>query len=190
MRKKRNFKQEYQARIKRGLAAGKSRSAARGHPRSADPRNTAGLRIDRNSAVEKALTRMLRGESQKAAARAEGVSAEKLRAYQNLNTASRREGRKWVISDLRPQAFWMVTRGKPRPVTLARYLGTKLSAHLQAVNKFLDSNNRAYLQPFVGKGVRDVNGRFHPFETDPNTLRRLDSIGELHFLEIYADVAT
>jgi hypothetical protein len=189
MRKKRDHKQEYRKRMERGLAGGKSRSAARGHPRAVDFSTPRPSPINRESPVEKALARMRRGESQKDAAKAEGISAEKLRAYQKINTTSKRQRRKWVISDLRPQEFWMVTRGKLRVVTLSRDLGSELSAHSRAIDRFLNTNNRAHLQPFVGRGVRDTQGRFHPFETDPNTLRRLDSIGELHFLEIYADVA-
>jgi len=83
----------------------------------------------------------------------------------------------------------MVSRGKIGPVTVARDLGSEVSAHLHAINRFLDTNNRDHLLPFIGRGIRDLHGRFHQFEVDPNTLRRLDSIGELHFLEIYADVA-
>ena len=30
---------------------------------------------------------------------------------------------------------------------------------------------------------------FTPYETRPNVLRKLDSVGELSFIEIYADVA-
>lgn len=187
--RKRNFKQEYQRRIERGLATGKSRSVARGHPRAGDLPGKPPSRIDRESKLEKALARMRRGDTQKAAAKAEGLSVERLRAYQKLNTASKLHGRKWLISDMRPEAFWMATRGKLRSVTLPRDLGSELSAYWQAVDKFLDTNTRAYLRPFEGRGLRDVQGRFHPYETDPNTLRRLDSIGELHFLEIYADVA-
>ena len=41
------------------------------------------------------------------------------------------------------------------------------------------------LKPFVGDGVRDVSGAFHPFETGPNNLYRLDSTGELSVPEIY-----
>lgn len=41
------------------------------------------------------------------------------------------------------------------------------------------------LRPFVGQGVRDVNGVFHPYETNENTLYRLDQTGELSVPEIY-----
>lgn len=187
--RKRNYKQEYQRRIERAVAAGKSRSAARGHPRAADLPSKPASRIDRESPVEKALTRMLRGESQKSASKAEGISAERLRAFLKSNTTARRLGRQWVISDRRPQSFWMITRGQLRPVTLRREQGKWLSAHARAVNEFLSTNDPTPLEPFVLRAVKDVHGRVHPYETDPNTLRRLDSIGELHFLEIYADVA-
>jgi hypothetical protein len=189
MRKTRNFKKEYLRRIAAGLTAGKSRSAARGHPKAADIGSRPASAIDRNAPVEKALARMRHGESQRAAATAEGVSAEKLRAFLKLNTVSRHEGGSWVISDQRPQQFWIASRGQLKPVTVANELGSEIGTYWNAVDKFLNSNIRRYLLGFVGKGVRDVQGRFHPYETDPNTLRRLDSIGELHFIEIYADVA-
>src|SRR5262249_18016923 len=153
----------------RGLAAGKSRSAARGHARAADLPKPRPSPIDLKSPVEKALSRMRRGESQRSAAKAEGIGVERLRAYQKLNTISKRQGRKWVISDLRPQGFWLATRGQFKPVTLPRDEGTVVSNYWQAVDKFLQSNNVQHLRPFEGKGVRDVQGRFHPFETAPNT---------------------
>jgi hypothetical protein len=33
------------------------------------------------------------------------------------------------------------------------------------------------------------SGAFHPFETRPNVLRKLDSIGELSFVDIYRQTA-
>jgi len=102
MRRKRNFEREYQQRIRRGLAAGKSRSAARGHPRAADLPTSAPGKIDRGSPVERALARMRRGETQTAAAKAEGVSAERLRAHLKLNTVAKRQGRK--VDHFRPTA--------------------------------------------------------------------------------------
>ena len=80
------------------VAEGKSRSAGRGHPTAADLQIPIGP-IDRQSPLEKALTRIKRGETQKSAARAERVSVEKLRGYQKSNTTALRQGRKWIISD-------------------------------------------------------------------------------------------
>jgi|HubBroStandDraft_6_1064221.scaffolds.fasta_scaffold1316961_2 hypothetical protein len=54
-----------------------------------------------------------------------------------------------------------------------------------AINKFLETNDPAHLEPFVGLGLRDTRKRFWPFETRPNVLRKLDSAGELSFVELY-----
>jgi len=189
MARKRDFKLEYQRRVRRGLAAGKSRSVARGHPRAADlPKPPPGP-IARQSPLEKALARMKHGESQGAAAKAEGVSVEKLRRYRLQSTTSERRGRSWVIFDLRPVDYFIASNGERKTVTLPRNEGTALSAYWRSVDRFLDTNRASLLEPWVGKGVRDTRNRFHEYETRPNVLRRLDSIGELDFLEIYADVA-
>jgi NAD(P)-dependent dehydrogenase (short-subunit alcohol dehydrogenase family) len=54
-----------------------------------------------------------------------------------------------------------------------------------AVNLFLETNNPSHLAVFVGKGLGNSGGVFHPFETRPNVLRKLDSAGELSFVDIY-----
>jgi hypothetical protein len=185
----RDFQAEYIRRIEKGLKAGKSRSAARGHPTARDLPKPAATKIDRNSPMERALARMKRGESQIAAAKAEGVRLEKLRIYREQHTTSQRRRRAWIIFDLRPDDFWIASKGKLQRVTLARDDASQLSAYWRAVELFSLTNNAEHLRPFVGKGVYDVRGVFHPFETGPNNLRKLDSAGELSFLEIYADVA-
>jgi hypothetical protein len=58
------------------------------------------------------------GLSQREAARQVGVSPERLRRFQKLNTTSRKEGRRWIISDTRPVSVVMATRGKMRDVTV------------------------------------------------------------------------
>jgi hypothetical protein len=100
-----------------------------------------------------------------------------------------RQGRKWIISDRRPVPMWMATRGKIKAITVALDDASEIGRYWSQVNKFLDTNSLEHLAPFVGKGVRDIEGRPHPFEVRPNVLRKLDSAGELDFLEIYADVA-
>ena len=186
MRQPRNFRNEYQARKTKGLAAGKSLSAARGHPKASDlPRPTGP--VDRRAALEKALLRMKRGESQKTAAAAEGVTVEKLRVYRNLHTTSVRQGAKWTIFDTRPTPFWTINKGEMKSIILARDEGSEVGRYWIGVNRFLNTNNASHLAPFVGRGVRDINGRFFEFEVRPNTLRRLDQADDLHFLEIYAD---
>jgi hypothetical protein len=130
------------------------------------------------------------GASQREAAKAVGVCAETLRRFEKQNTTSRREGRRRVISDTRPAPpIVMATRGKMRDVTVSVDATSDIGRHWVAINKFLDTNDPAPLQPFVGLGLQDVKGRFHPFETRPNVLRRMDSAGELSFVEIYRQTA-
>jgi hypothetical protein len=182
----RNYAKEYQARVTRGLARGKSRAQARGHARAGDVAGKTGqTRFDKSSALDQALKLMKQGMPQKKAAKTVGVSAERLRRFQKENTTAVRQGRRWIISDIRPVTMVMVTRGRMLDVTVPHDAGSDISAHWAAVNRYLDTNDASHLQPFVGKGLRDTEGVFHPYETRPNVLRKLDSIGELSFVDIY-----
>jgi hypothetical protein len=185
-KRKRNYANEYLIRIAHGLAGGKSRSAARGHARAADlPSNASPQPFKRSEPLEDALKLMKKGVSQKEAAKRAGVSAETLRRFQKANTTSRKEGSRWAISDSRPVSVWMATRGKMRGVTVPRDAASDISHHWIAINHFLETNSPAHLAAFVGKGLRDINSVFLPFETRPNVLRKLDSVGELSFVDIY-----
>jgi hypothetical protein len=184
--RKRNYAKEYLIRIARGLAGGKSRAQARGHARAADlPSNTSPQPFKRSEPLEDALRLMRKGVSQKEAAKQAGVSAETLRRFQKANTTSRREGRRWVIVDTRPVSVVMATRGKMRSVTVSHDAASDVSRHWIAINLFLETNDASHLAAFVGKGLPDSKGAFHPFETRPNVLRKLDSVGELSFVDIY-----
>jgi hypothetical protein len=187
MTRKRDWKQEYARRIARGLAAGKSRSASRGHPRAEDLGPLARKPLDRSSAYEKALKAMKRGASLRSAARTFDLRPERLRLHRKRNTTARYEGRKWVIFDLRHQGIWIASNGRLRTVAVVMEDASEVGRYWAAVSKFLETNDITHLEPFVGGGVRDRVGRFVPFEVRPNVLRKLDSIGELSFIEIYAD---
>jgi hypothetical protein len=188
MARNRNYKLEYQRRITAGLSKGRSRSAARGHPRAADLPKPERMAIDRDSALERALAHMRRGLTQSTAAKLSGVSVEALRRHRLLNTKSLREGRRWVIFDSRPQGFWIASKGKLIAVTLANDEGSQVSTYWRAVDRFLGSNEDEHLWPFEGDGVYDVKGRYHPYETRPNVLRKMEAVEDLNFIEIYADV--
>ena len=143
------------------------------------------LPFDRSNTLENALKLMKLGVSQRDAAKQVGVSPETLRRFQQLNTTSRKEGRRWIIVDTRPVTVVMATRGKMRDVTVPHDVSSDISRHWIAINLFLETNDPSQLADFVGKGVRDSDGAFHPFETRPNVLRKLDSVGELSFVDIY-----
>jgi hypothetical protein len=186
----RDYAKEYLIRIARGLAGGRSRSQARGHARAADlPSNASPQPFNRSEPLEDPLKLMKKGVSQKEAARQAGVSAETLRRFQKANTTSQRKGRRWVISDTRPGSVVMATSGKMRTVTASHDATSDISRHWIAINLFLDTNDPSHLAAFVGKGLRDTSGAFHPFETRPNVLIKLDSAGELSFVDIYRQTA-
>jgi hypothetical protein len=189
-KRKRNYAKEYLIRIARGLASGRSRSQARGHARAGDlSSNASPQTFKRSERLEDALKLMRKGVSQKQAAKQAGVSAETLRRFQKANTTSRRKGRRWLISDTRPVSVVMATRGKMRTVTVSHDASSDISHHWIAINLFLETNDPSHLAAFLGKGLRDSKGVFHPFETRPNVLRKLDSVGELSFIDIYRQTA-
>jgi hypothetical protein len=185
-KRKRNYAKEYLIRIARGLAGGKSRSKARGHARATDLADQGKWQpFKRSDPLEDALKLMKDGVSQREAARQVGVSPETLRRFQKLNTASHREGRRWIILDSRPVSVVMATRGKMRDVTVPHDVTSDISRHWIAINLFHETNDTSHLAAFVGRGLRDSDGAFHTFETRPNVLRKLDSVGELSFVDIY-----
>lgn len=189
IRKIRNYKDEYQRRLARGLANGLSRSQARGHAKASEIGSTIASPIDRRGRLEKALELMKQGTSQKRAAQSMHVSTERLRSYVQANTEASRVGRKWVIRDSRPETYRIASGGRTLEVTLTKDEGTKVGLYWNAVNKFLDTNDVVHLQSLKETSVRDIKHKLYPLELRPNRLRRLDSVDELNFQEIYADVA-
>jgi hypothetical protein len=189
-KKTRNYALEYLIRKARGLEDGRSLSQARGHARAVDlPSTTTPQPFKRSEPLENGLKLMKQGVSQREAAKQVGVSPETLRRFQKLNTTSRRKGRRWLISDTRPVSVVMATRGKMRSVTVSHDASSDISRHWIAINLFLETNDPSHLVAYVGKGSRDTTGVFHPFETRPNVLRKLDSVGELSFVDIYRQTA-
>jgi hypothetical protein len=189
-KRKRNYALEYLIRKARGLEDGRSLAQARGHARAVDlPSGTTPHPFKRSEPLENGLKLMKQGVSQKEAAKQVGVSPERLRRFQQLNTTSQRKGRRWVIVDTRPVSVVMATRGKMRSVTVSHDATSDISRHWIAINLFLETNDASHLAAFVGKGLRDSKSVFHPFETRPNVLRKLDSVGELSFIDIYRQTA-
>ena len=58
-----------------------------------------------------------------------------------------------------------------------RQIASVVAFFMGAVGRFLRSNDPAELAFFVGKSVRDIDGKVHQFETDPETLYRLAHTG-------------
>ena len=144
---------------------------------------------DPNDRREKALELMKKGVSQEEAARTLGISAKTLARYRKLHTTSKLKHRKWNILDFRPANMLIASGGIVFAITVPYRSKTLVGKYWSAVNKFLDTNNVKYLRPFRDVVVRDIHGKRYVLETDPNTLRRSDSVGELSFHTLYKNTA-
>jgi hypothetical protein len=112
-------------------------------------------------------------------------SEERLRRYVYENTQATRKNREWRIIDLRRFHLPIYSQGQIIHLWLSDAEATKAGEYLSAVGRFLPTRDASVLRPFVGDGVRDAAGKFHPFETRENVLYRLDTAGELSVPEIY-----
>jgi hypothetical protein len=185
VKRKRNYKQEYRRRKARGKLLGLSRAAARGHARAGERARPAGVATNPRGREESGLKMMKHGAGLKAAARANGISQERLRRYLHENTQATRKKGEWRIIDHRRFHLPIYSRGQIVSVWLSDTEATKAGEYLSAVGRFLPTGDASILRPFVGDGVRDAAGSFHPFETRENKLYQLDTAGELSVPEIY-----
>ena len=62
---------------------------------------------------------------------------------------------------------------------------SEIGSYMNDVRSFVESNKIHFLKVWDGKSFRDIKGNRHPFETNPNTLYRLNSAGRNSFDEFY-----
>jgi hypothetical protein len=184
-RRIRDYRAEYARRIQRGLSRGLSRSQARGHARAGERPKPARRVVNRNSKEELAIKVMKGGLTLRDAARGFGLSEQHLRRYVKENVNATRRGRLWIIDDQRPRRFPVYSEGELKTLMLKPYEASEAGSFMNAAGRFLWTGNRQLLEAYDGRGVADVSGRFHRFETDANRLYELDSKGELNFPEFY-----
>ena len=177
-KRKRDYAAEYQRRLERAKKRGLSRSQARGHPRKREKpisaKTKSPLKDDR---MAQAVARLHKGSSLSQSAADSGVSAERLRKFiRDNHIATRRRG-KWKVNIRKIN--WEVllyTRGRadliqlndPEQVSLA-------TSFMASVRYFKDRQDKSAIEKYRGKSVRDLRGKDHPLETNPNTLYRLAS---------------
>jgi hypothetical protein len=185
-KRQRDYQKEYARRVALGRLRGVSRSTARGHPRAGErTKRTAKQAFDPSSREELALKMMRKGASLRDAASQSRMSQERLRAYLRENAEARRENGKWNILDRRARQFPFYSNARLVTPWMSLEQTSEAGRFMQSVKQFLRTGDEAILLPFVGKGVRDTNAKFHPFETDENTLYELDHRGEVVIPEQY-----
>ncbi len=189
MRQDRNHREEYRRRIARAEAKGLSRSQARGHPKSGEP-PARSSKPSADKKIDHAIRAMHEGSSLTGAAKAARVSSERLRRYLKTFEVASRVGRAWVLTDNRPRRVPIIVGSSLKVVVVPNFgEASKAGRYSNAVGKFVDTGELHHIEPFEGDGVRDLNGEFHPFETDPNDLLRYAMKDEPEFHEIYQIVA-
>ena len=182
---KRDYRAEYARRVERGIARGLSRSQARGHPKAREKNIRKSRPID-DAAFQISLKALRSGASLAQAAGEIHVSPERLRNQARELGIIKRRGRRWIVRSTIPRRMLIYSNGEAKPIVLGTFRhASKAGRYMSAVRKFLQRNNPAALKPFIGKSVTDINGKAHVFETDPNTLYRLDASGTQSFEEIY-----
>jgi hypothetical protein len=181
---KRNYKAEYARRIARGLARGLTRSQARGHPKPEES-------FAYSRRLELGVHQMRSGASLSRASKSIGVAPERLKKYLDEAKVGKKQGRQWIIgTDRRKREMPIFSAGQIQEITLKNYKDSQpVGRYMEAVKKFLSTNDESVLKDFIGKSVVDVKGKRHIFETRPNVLYRLSASQKEPFEEVYRIVA-
>jgi hypothetical protein len=188
----RDYAGEYSRRKQRGLQRGPTLSQARGHARAGEQAiSSRGIVPRYDPILEEGVKAIRRGEPLAAAAKHAGVSSEKLRRYvKDADIAEKLKGRWAITRDHRPREELLYSRGRAIHVIVPDYdAAAKVGLYMQAVKAFLFTNENFFLKPFEDQGVTDIFGKYHPFETRPNVLYRLDASATETFEDVYRIIA-
>lgn len=184
-KKKRNYRAEYQSRVERGVAKGLSRSQARGHPKAKE-KNVKSPRPISEDAFQISLKALRSGRTLADAAKEIRVAPERLRNQALARGIIRQQGRQWVVRKNLPRQMLVYSDSQAHTIIVGTFAqASKVGRYMTAVKRFLRSNNLEHLEPFIGKSVKDKNGKVYGFETNPNALYRIAASGADSFEQIY-----
>ena len=184
-KRKRDYRAEYKRRIERGLAKGLSRSQARGHPKASEKSVRAPRPIP-DKQLQIGLKALRKGGSLAEVAKQIRVSPERFRNQAKALGALRKQRGRWTVKKSLPREMLIYTDGHELRITVALTReASKLGRYMSAVGRFLNTNDPDYLQPFIGKAVKDRSDNKYDLETDPNALYRLAATGSETFEQIY-----
>jgi len=186
-KQERDYKAEYERRIARALAKGLSKSQARGHPKPREqPTRARKLKPLDRAKLQLGLKILRQEKSFTKAAKAVKLSPERLRSYAAEKGIVEKHGRRWVFKLDLTRRVLVFSDGQRSTITVNKDTqASRIGEYMNAVRRFLETNNRKHLKPFVGKSVTDADGKKHLLETRSNTLYRLAHTGGSSFEQVY-----
>jgi len=185
--KRRDYAAEYARRIARAISRGWTRSQARGHPKVDESTRSSRNRLPLDDwKLQRALKALRETRNIKAAAHEARISPERLRRVAKSRGAIKKRGRRWIVNPALPRRMPIYSRGRQIVITVGDLQSaSQIGRYLNAVRYFRRSNDRKWLEPFVGQSVTDISDKAYPFETNPNSLYRLAVTGGETFEQIY-----
>ena len=119
------------------------------------------------------------------AARSIRVSVERFKRTAKRRAAIRKIGGAWTVVGRLPRRMPVFCGGRQLAITVNSKSATLIARYMSAVSQFLRTNDPKFLIEFARRSVKDIRGKVHSFETDPNALYRLSSAGAEPFEDIY-----
>jgi hypothetical protein len=139
-----------------------------------------------DSRLQLALKVLRQKKSLSAAAHEVRISPERLRRYAIEKNLIEKQGRRWLVRHDLPRRMLVYSQGQALSMVVGDFeSASEVGRFMSAVGRFLETNDRSVLEPFIGRSVRDISGKEHSLETRPNVLYRLSSTGEQTFEQVY-----
>lgn len=161
------------------------------------PRKPSGFRVKRRRRkisefrLQRGLVILRETKDIAKASRAAKATPQRFKREALKRKVIKKRGKIWIVSrDLRRQML-IYSDGRQFTVTLPSQRSARnVGKYMSAVGAFVRSNNIRLLDDFIDRGVADVAGKRHVFETNPNTLYRLTSSRDEAFEDVYRIVVS
>jgi hypothetical protein len=136
--------------------------------------------------LQRFLTALREHKNLAAAAKAARTNVQTVQREAKAKGLIKKTAKGWIVRrDLHRQML-LFSGGQQITVTLPSQRSARnVGKYMAAVGQFVRSNDLKFLVPFIDRGVTDVAGKRHPFETNPNALYRLTSSTDEAFEQVY-----